>query len=417
MYRKIREFSTYLRTIQLKGDNDQIIAVTGVKGTGKSTFSIQISRDYLKAYYGKVNFPFTKHSAYNNEEVIAKIHGLDMHMPLIADEAVRFAWSRDWNVAENKELVRLATQIRTKKLIMFLNLPVFSKLDKVWRDSLIDLWVWIHYIITKRGKRCFAFLFVPDLNQGQPDPWHLDLFKKRIRNRVLNQFTDFGTVKNYMRKHPCYFDSFEYPALPDSIYQTYKEIRDARAFETQEQKFDKQAIVEAMIYNIRNNFPKIKDDVEHQKGPIKNRKYCNIDIIHRHIMLNPITTEQLMSKGTVTKCYKEAEEAVFKAKPEKKKKEREKEAPVGSPTIVQDAFAMDNPKSAEHFMVPNSGFVELIPEKDKIIKTEEVIQDANDSADRGSEEETGVIDGEGDSKGDNQKPEIVRQVSKEEIRV
>ena len=45
------KFVQYLRAIQIKDDNDVFIGVTGRKGCGKSSFTLQVSRKYVYKYF------------------------------------------------------------------------------------------------------------------------------------------------------------------------------------------------------------------------------------------------------------------------------------------------------------------------------------------------------------------------------
>lgn len=233
-YTNLNRFVDYLRAIQVKDDNDIFIGITGRKGCGKSTLSIQIARRYVERFFNESTLDFRKYIAYNNEDVLEKFHTLPKYSPLIGDEAVRFAWSRDWNKSQNKELAKLSAQARTKKYIFFMNIPKLAWIDSAYREGMLDVWIWVHSTFDEEeGKQSIALFFEPDDNQGQGDSWHMDYLKKYSKKRKsrIGRFTDINKLMNMLRNHPCFVDAFPYPRLPNEMYERYLKIRDAKAFE------------------------------------------------------------------------------------------------------------------------------------------------------------------------------------------
>jgi len=163
-YENLNKFVEYIRKMQ-EADLDVIIAVSGTKGLGKSSLALQVCKRYVEKYFGEKYFSVEKYTAYDNAEVMEKIYNLPEYSPIIADEAARFAMGEDWNKSENKELKKLAAQIRPKHMIVFLNLPRFSWLDKKYSSDMVSLWV---RVIT----RGHVIVFQPDLSEVK-EPWHL----------------------------------------------------------------------------------------------------------------------------------------------------------------------------------------------------------------------------------------------------
>src|SRR3990167_6892883 len=259
-YDQIEKCVDFFRGIQVKFDSDVIIATTGMRGSGKSTFGTQCARIYQKKYLNK---EFTINDlksciAYNNEEVFEKIYSLPLYHPLIGDEAIRFIWSRDWNRSPNKEIIRLTTQIRTKKLLFFLNIPKITWMDSSFREAMIDIWVWTLATLNDEGeKESYAFVFQRDENQGEGDSWHLSKLrelKKRKKKSIIGKFTDVDRILKLVKNHPCYFDAFKFPALPKDMYEAYQKIRDERAFEKQSEYVNQKEVGKIMSYNLKYNW-------------------------------------------------------------------------------------------------------------------------------------------------------------------
>src|SRR3990167_3647165 len=159
-YERLDKFIEYQRDIQTKEHKDIFCPVTGDRGDGKSTFAIQAARLYAEKYFGERHFSFKKYVAYTNNGVYQKMINLPIYSPLIADEAIRFAWSRDWYTSESKDLIKLGTQVRTKHLIFYLNLPRLVWLDKPYREGLVNMWVWVISVDTQdEGRKSYAIVF------------------------------------------------------------------------------------------------------------------------------------------------------------------------------------------------------------------------------------------------------------------
>ncbi|KKK64315.1 hypothetical protein LCGC14_2985450, partial [marine sediment metagenome] len=266
-YQTLNQFVDLLRVIQTKDDNDIFLGITGRKGSGKSSFAIQVARRYAERYFGEKTFDINKYIAYNNEEVIEKIHTLPMYSPLIGDEAVRFAWSREWNKADNKELAKLSTQIRTKRLIFFMNIPKLAWIDSVYREGMLDFWVWIHSTFTDQGKEAYALIFEPDDNQGEGDSWHMKHLRKFSKKKTgrIGRFTDIQRLYKMIKNHPCYVDSLKFPKVPEEIYIRYLALRNKRAFERKGEYINQKDAAKVMTYNIKEKWDKLIEKVNEGK--------------------------------------------------------------------------------------------------------------------------------------------------------
>ena len=272
-YEGIEKCVDFFRGIQIKFDSDVIVAVTGMRGSGKSTFDIQITRKYLERHL-KENFTISdlnKYVGYNNDDVFKKIYSLPKFNPLIGDEAIRFIWSRDWNRSPNKELIRLTTQIRTKKLLFFLNIPKITWMDSSFREAMVDIWVWTWATLNKEGeKESYAFVFQRDENQGEGDSWHLAKLRdmqRRKKKSIIGKFSDVDNILKMIKKHPCFFDAFKFPKLPQEMYDAYQKIRDERAFEKESEYVNQKDIGKIMSYNLKYKWQSFMERIKKQGTP------------------------------------------------------------------------------------------------------------------------------------------------------
>lgn len=305
-YKGIEKCVDFFRGIQIKFDSDLIIATTGMRGSGKSSFGVQCSRIYTKKYLGG-EFQISdlnKFIAYNNDEVFEKIYTLDEYHPLMGDEAIRFIWSRDWNRSPNKEIIRLTTQIRTKKLLFFLNIPKITWMDSSFREAMIDIWVWTWTTLNEQGeKECYAFVFQRDENQGQGDSWHLDKLRelqKRKKKSIIGKFTDVDRILKLVKNHPCYFDAFKFPPLPKEMYEAYQKIRDERAFEKSSEYVNQKEVGKIMSYNLKYKWQELLARVAQGKFKVPTSR-----IISEVVLKNPQDSNLMVNHVSVNNWINE----------------------------------------------------------------------------------------------------------------
>ena len=198
---------------------DTLILLTADKGTGKSSTAIQLARAWCKLI--GIQFQPKRHIAYNNSDMMRAIKTLKKFEPLIADEAIRFATSEDWNKSENKELKKMLGQVRTKHLFYILCFPLkVAKLEKNYLNSYVDYWIDLY----DRGK---GALFIKDKNPSS-DVWNLKKFEKL---GSWNEFTDSKIVEKNLAKHPNFWKLLAVPLLHKSIYDKYLEVRESNVYD------------------------------------------------------------------------------------------------------------------------------------------------------------------------------------------
>ncbi len=291
-YDKLNQFVEYLRKLQ-EADLDVIIACSAAKGMGKSTLSMQITKRYVAKYFGENYFSVEKYTAYDNGEVMEKIYNLPEFSPIIADEAARFAMGEDWNKTENKELKKLAAQIRPKHMILFLNIPRFSWMDKKYANDMVTLWV---RVIT----RGHVVVFTPDLSEVK-DPWHLKEMYELMG--TYSYFTPLEKVLNKIHKHACYFDDFPFPPIEAEIYERYLFLRNKKAFEDGADNYvDQKEIAKIMIWNLKKRYTEFTGAV--YDGRLA---FPSFKVMAKELCRNPMTKKQTLTQGTLRNWYDEIE--------------------------------------------------------------------------------------------------------------
>jgi len=300
-YPKFNAFVEMLRGMQMKEDFDCLVGVSGFKGFGKSTFSIQSSRKYVGKYFDE-KFNLGKYTAYTNEDVFKKADELNTYSPLSCDEAVNFAMGEDWNKAENKRLKKLFTKIRTKHLIFFFNIPDLWWLDKKYRENMMT--VWIH--IVKKGH---VMLALPNLAPAIEDRWDRNWLIKAFKKQHWNFFSDTEKMMKILRKYPCYYDEFTFPKLPERMYQEHLKLREQRMFDDTSEPISKRDMTfyspiyylhDELYLTIKNIFKKIDVSPSIKKKVLnvleKNGKILSYKDIAELIYRDPINNQLLISR-------------------------------------------------------------------------------------------------------------------------
>ena len=219
-YSQFKKFIKGIRNFQ-KVNYDNIILISGARGNGKTTCAIQLARWYNLVYFPDEKFDVFKYIVYNENEVKDKIMKLQPRAPLVCDEAVRFAMGQDWAQSENKEIVQLFAQMRTKQLTVMMCIPKMTWSQKKIQQ-MSSFWV-------KLYTRGFAVVFRPDQSEFA-DMYHLDELKALEKCFFLGD--NLEQLMHRIRTHPCYFDEFTFPPLPQEVEDKYMKLRDSYVFDT-----------------------------------------------------------------------------------------------------------------------------------------------------------------------------------------
>lgn len=333
-YEKLTQFVLYCRAMQ-EADLDALCVTSSPKGFGKSSFMIQMGRYYMKifglvcnncrhewVYTGKALIPgkygeikikdnlfqpcpkchsgnirkvdeldFMKYLAYDNDDVRDLIYDLPDYCPILPDEGVRFLMGEDWMLTESKMMKKLFAQMRTKHRLLFTNIPKFKWLDSKYRNDMTTFWV----RILNRG---LALLLQPDLGEND-DPWHMKELQKMLKDYFY--FTKredlIERAELLVKKHPCVFDYFMIPKVPEPIYNRYLLARDAKVFEkeSKEIQLDQKEIAKIAAWNISNNWEKIAGAVKMQSRFGK----PTLKMLESFVFNHPKTDEPIVRYTTI----------------------------------------------------------------------------------------------------------------------
>ena len=210
-----------------KADYDNFIAVTGLKGVGKSTFLYHLGNEYMKKLGRK--FDVENQVIYSDsfEEIYEKVRNAEDGDYLWFDEGGRILLAEDWNSATSKRLKKLFAEIRTKHLCVGFAIPFsFLRIDKKYREGLFNFWVWI-------PRRGYALTFQPLIHPTQTG------FMEEEINRKIKPVAWSDTLKesieNYfyeaLKKFPSFTDVVRFAEMPKEIQKRYLILRDKAVYE------------------------------------------------------------------------------------------------------------------------------------------------------------------------------------------
>lgn len=226
-----------------------------------------------------------KYIAYS-DDIYEKIMKIDNFSPIAADEGVNFAMGEDWMYTSNKKIKRLFAQCRTKNLIIFLNIPKFSWIQSKYRDDMATSW----FRILTRG---LCLMMIPDLGEHQ-DSWHIKEFEQILGN--YNVQTPLPELKKKIQKlqlkHPCFYDAFWVPKVPDKIYKMYKEVRDYYVYQNKDQEVDATNLHKLIAYNLRYRWKLL---LEESKG----RPYPSARMLAEFVFFNPLKGKPAVSEQVI----------------------------------------------------------------------------------------------------------------------
>jgi len=224
--------------------------------------------------------------AYDNQDMLTKLFSLPVGSPLVADEAVNFASAQDFAKSESKELKKIFTVIRPKRFFIIFNIPEFTWLDQKYREGMSTFW----FRVIERGT---AIIFERDKGEAK-EKYHLKELEKIFG--VVKYFTDMTTIKKRVKKHPCYFDMVHFKDLPQTVYEDYELVRNARTLQrrVEEMEITNKDIAKIAAYNLLNNWDRIKIEVD------KTKEYkLTYSVLTKEILVDPLTRKPLASETTI----------------------------------------------------------------------------------------------------------------------
>jgi len=224
--RDIELFCRLIRSKWIENDFDCPIAITGMKGLGKSTLALRIAIKYYQLYIPHHAFNIRKNILYETDSaaIFRRIKKCVDGDVIIFDEASRILLAEDWAKGENKLLKKIFGEIRTKHLLIIFTCPFqFVNIDAKYRNSLIKYWV--HLLDRKVG-----IIFQQNVSPNN-DAYYVDWFKNKVKFLGVSEKFDLSTAYNLFGAHPCFYRCLTWRELPERIYFKYKEVRDKFVFE------------------------------------------------------------------------------------------------------------------------------------------------------------------------------------------
>lgn len=167
------EFVDILR-LRVNQKYDNVIAVTGSEGVGKSTFAYWVAK-LIEGNY----FDFRKNYVYDKDLgiLIQKLQDKKIKV-IVDDEAIRRFYKLEWYKPYQVRLNQLYAIARKYRTTTILCLPRFYDFNEFFRNHRINFWV--HLL-----SRGVAVLFCPDWSPFTKDPWWLDSNQKKIEKITL----------------------------------------------------------------------------------------------------------------------------------------------------------------------------------------------------------------------------------------
>lgn len=194
--------ATHILKLCKNSDQDFNIAITGARGTGKSTLMIQ----FIKKIMGVDTYDFYNHHVYSRAEFEDYLKNKPDNYVIGVDEAVGSMFKREWQDKNQIELMKILNMYRDKGHITFLLIPHFFDLDSVLRNSHIIKW-WIY--VYGMGE---AVVYKADNNPFTNDVWNLK------ENWKLWEKAKLHKSKNYLF-------NIVWGELEQREYKEYKRVK------------------------------------------------------------------------------------------------------------------------------------------------------------------------------------------------
>lgn len=164
-------------------DYDEVIAIVGDEGVGKTNVGLHVIEWWLRKLYGKVEpEDAEKYIALDSPKFASVLHGLKQYEPALHDEAADLS-ARGAMSKVNKLYTQAYQIIRGDNLLTVLILPSLFDLDPFFRKRRV------RHMILVYGRGRMAF-------------WS----KSRLRKMV--EYNERLPYKNYFVMRPTFYDTF-----------------------------------------------------------------------------------------------------------------------------------------------------------------------------------------------------------------
>ena len=255
-YHSVREFAKIIYKV-LKTDRGVNIACSGDTGEGKSTFTIQLMKEYAKV--SGMNWSYDN-ITWSRDELKVWIDGegeeqkgrKPEYSPLLADEMINMFFNQEWNDPEQMDMIKTLNQCRDRHLFFAGNNPSFFDLNPKVRDR-FTFFAFVH----ERGK---AWIFIPEKNPFTKDKWN-----------ALDNIKLFRKWKHPYHSHNFAFEVL-YDDLEDGEKQKYLAIRNKKRVESLDETREKRDFKNAgkRDYVLGRLVVYFKDDLGYSEHKISN---------------------------------------------------------------------------------------------------------------------------------------------------
>jgi hypothetical protein len=215
---KSASLSKFVRTVReiLHSDRDVNMAIGGMTGEGKSTFTME----FMKEYYRQEGKRYKLDNiTWDRKELMKWIDGekdtkegqLPEYSGIILDEAFLLFYRRTWYEEGQIDAIATLNMCRDRHLLLMANVPNFWSLDNHFQQRMR-----FYVFISQRGK---AWIFRQDMNPFTDDAWNTKENKKM-----------FAKHRNPY-KCPNFFFELKYPDLSPKEKETYLALRNSKRVE------------------------------------------------------------------------------------------------------------------------------------------------------------------------------------------
>ena len=234
----------------------------------------------------KIKWEAKKFIAFDAKSLVDLVFNAPPYSPILADEAFQILSGQNHNRAENKYLKEVLNNARPKRHMMFYCIPEAVWLDSKVREGFSSFWI----RMIERGK---AVLFEKDKGESK-DKYHMKELEQIFG--VVKYFTPMEKIKRNLKKHPCYFDMINIPAVSKPVYNDYEMYRNSVLLQRQveELSLSNKDIAKMAVWNLLNNWERVKIAINKSR---ENRPTYNI--LQNEILVDPVTRRSLASEPTI----------------------------------------------------------------------------------------------------------------------